>query len=77
MDERLLQAVDDAAARRHVSRSGFISQTLRAELGQLPGPGQALTVHQALANLAGVFGSASFADARDSTEVIREMRDAR
>ena len=54
IDERLLERIDDACARRGVSRSAYLAQLAGAELAGGTGPGADPTVRAALAALDGL-----------------------
>lgn len=77
IDDALLRLLDQAAASRGLSRSRLVGQLVEREFGLLRGPGQDSAVHHALDNLAELFEGARFNDDRDSTVVIRQMRDSR
>jgi len=47
------------------------------ELGEAKGPGADPQVQQAIRDLQELFRNATYADNRDSTVIIREMRDSR
>jgi hypothetical protein len=58
IDERLLERIDDACARRGVSRSAYLAQLAGADLVGGTGPGADPTVRAALAALDGLLADA-------------------
>jgi hypothetical protein len=58
IDERLLERIDDACARRGVSRSAYLAQLADADLVGRTGPGADPTVRAALAALDGLLADA-------------------
>lgn len=77
MDDRLLKRLDDEAHRRGLTRSRLVSDMAEKELGGALGPGADPKVHEAMEDLRRLAASATYADNRDSTVIIREMRDSR
>lgn len=77
IDDRLLERIDEEAHRRKTSRSALVSEMAAKELGLAKGPGADPDVRAALEDLRELFRTASYADHRDSTTIIREMRDSR
>lgn len=77
VDDRLLEQIDDEARRRGLSRSALLSECAAKELGVAKGPGASPEVREAMRRADALFRSASYADDRDSTVIIREMRDSR
>jgi len=75
LDERLLRRLDDEAAARGVSRSALLAEFASRGLGDTVGPGARPAVHEALRRTRQLF--ARLHDPLDSTEAIRQMRDAR
>ncbi|MBI2756154.1 MAG: ribbon-helix-helix protein, CopG family [Chloroflexi bacterium] len=75
LDERLLERMDQEARTRGLSRSALIAEMANDRLGQELGPGARPEVQEALRNLKELFRDVD--DPVDSTQVIREMRDAR
>lgn len=59
IDERLLARIDDACARRGMSRSAYLAQLADADLVGGIGPGARPEVRTALATLDGLIGQAS------------------
>jgi hypothetical protein len=57
IDERLLARIDDACARRGMSRSAFIAQSASRDLEGAVGPGADPAVHAALARLDELIGA--------------------
>lgn len=51
IDERLLDRIDQACARRGLSRSGYLAQLAEADLAGGTGPGASPSVHRALSTL--------------------------
>ena len=51
IDERLLDRIDQACARRGLSRSGYLARLADADLADGTGPGASPSVRQALAAL--------------------------
>jgi Ribbon-helix-helix protein, copG family len=74
LDERLLKRLDDEAAARGVSRSALLAEFASLGLGDAVGPGARPDVHEALRRTRQLF--AGLNDPLDSTEAIRQMRDA-
>ena len=77
INDRLLERVDAEARRRGLTRSALVSDMAIKELGEEKGPGAKPEVQQALRELQKLFRNATYADKRDSTVIIREMRDSR
>jgi hypothetical protein len=77
IDDHLLERLDEEARHRGVTRSKLVSELASKELGPETGPGADPEVHAAIARLRELFRTAPYADKRDSTEIIREMRDSR
>ena len=75
LDERLLRGLDDEAAARGVSRSALLVEFASRGLGEVVGSGARPNVHEALRRTRQLF--AGLHDPLDSTEAIRQMRDAR
>lgn len=75
IDDRLLERLDQEAAKLGISRSALIGRMTAAALGEPVGPGAHPAVHAALDQLQDLFRGDH--DDVDSTEVIREMRDSR
>ena len=59
IDERLLARIDDACARRGLSRSRYLAQLADTDLAGGKGPGADPTVHAALAALDALFREAT------------------
>jgi len=77
IDEGLLSQIDGEARRRGMSRSALVSEMAARELGLAAGPGASPTAQSAMRALTALFRNASYVDNRDSTSIIREMRDSR
>jgi len=77
IDERLLERLDTEATQRGVTRSALVSDMAAKELGEAKGPGADPAVRQAIKDAKELFRNATYADKRDSTVIIREMRDSR
>jgi len=77
IDDRLLERLDTEARQRGVTRSALVSDMAVKELGEAKGPGADPQVQQAIRDLQELFRNATYADNRDSTVIIREMRDSR
>ena len=75
LDERLLKRLDAQAAARGVSRSALLAEFASRGLGEAVGAGASPSVHEALRRTRQLF--ADLNDPTDSTETIRQMRDAR
>ncbi len=58
LEERLLGRIDDACARRNVSRSAYLAQLAEADLVAGIGPGADPTVRLALATIDGLVARA-------------------
>jgi hypothetical protein len=74
LDDRLLERIDREAGARRLSRSALLAELAAKGLGEPIGPGAGREVGEALATLRELFR-----DVRDvdSTQIIREQRDAR
>jgi hypothetical protein len=81
LDDRLLRRIDAAAARRGMSRSGFIAALARRELRTELGPGATPAARDALRRLDRIFAGAGVGaretDQDGSTAALRAERDAR
>lgn len=77
IDDRLLERLDGEARKRGQSRSALLSELAAKELGLAKGPGVSPEVGEAMRRMEALFRNATYADDRDSTVIIREMRDSR
>jgi hypothetical protein len=75
LDEQLLRRIDADAARRGLSRSGYIAMLARRELDAHQGPGATPQARAALRRLDRIFAGAPREP--DSTRAIRVERDGR
>ena len=77
LEDGLLKRIDDEAQRRRMSRSALMGEMAAKELGLPMGPGADPEVQAAILDLQELFREARYADARDSTAIVRDMRDSR
>jgi hypothetical protein len=75
MDDQLLRRIDAAARKRGLSRSAYIADLARRELGAERGPGATRTARVALTRLDQIFAAAP--RGQESTAAVRQQRDAR
>lgn len=75
INDELLQRIDTVAKKEGVSRSRFLSRAAEQALGEEIGPGASPEVHEAIAELRGLFRRNGFP--ADATAAIRAERDAR
>jgi hypothetical protein len=76
IDDDLLRRIDAERAKRRVSRSAWLARVAQQELGEELGPGADPRVHAAMDSLKELFRT-SPTSSDDSTDLIREQRDAR
>lgn len=77
LDDRLLARIDREARARGVSRSAFLSDLASKALGHGRGPGASSEVRAALEGLVRLVEETPPSVAEDSTDAVREERDAR
>jgi hypothetical protein len=75
IDEALLRRIDRAARARGVSRSGFLGELARRELGAVGGAGGSPAARAALRSLDRLFAKARAPEG--TTAIVRRERDAR
>jgi hypothetical protein len=71
IDERLLGAVDRTAARKGLSRSGYLAELATRDLGANSGPGVDPAVRAAMHSLDELFAAAPSFDAGDAIRAVR------
>lgn len=75
LDEALLGRIDRAAQKRGLSRSGFLAELARRDLGGMRGAGSSAKARAALRSIDRLFAHAPLGE--DATAIIRRERDAR
>lgn len=74
LDEALLSRIDRAAGKRGLSRSGFLAELARRDLGGIKGAGSGAKARAALRSIDRLFAHAPLGDA---AALIRRERDDR
>jgi DNA-binding phage protein len=74
IDDALLRRIDQAARKRGLTRSAYLSSVAAEDLARGTGPGRQPSARRALRRLDGVL---AHTPSGDSTVAIREERDAR